>query len=139
MKKFILLILSIILISFLGVVVWMNLTPGYFQYGSCGCTVEYVMDQQSSTCTLNGVCEPAAVRRFIDHFLLILVKLDFNKGSRSGGVDGAPPISAPEDRSGAEGKFCGGFAANLPENQCPAGYHCQLEDNRPDAGGVCVK
>ncbi|MBU1031408.1 hypothetical protein KKE03_00570 [Patescibacteria group bacterium] len=38
-----------------------------------------------------------------------------------------------------EGKFCGGIAANLPENQCPEGYTCHLDDNYPDAGGKCVK
>ncbi len=38
-----------------------------------------------------------------------------------------------------EEKFCGGIAANLPENQCPKGYNCQLEGNYPDAGGKCVK
>lgn len=38
-----------------------------------------------------------------------------------------------------EGKFCGGVAANLPENKCPSGYKCQLDGNYPDAGGKCVK
>jgi hypothetical protein len=37
------------------------------------------------------------------------------------------------------GRFCGGIAANLPENQCPEGYVCKLDGNYPDAGGVCVK
>lgn len=37
------------------------------------------------------------------------------------------------------GAFCGGFAANLPEYQCPSGYKCQLDGNYPDAGGKCVK
>lgn len=41
--------------------------------------------------------------------------------------------------SGAEGKFCGGIAGNLPENQCLTGYYCQLDGNYPDAGGRCVK
>lgn len=39
----------------------------------------------------------------------------------------------------AEGKFCGGIAANLPKNQCPTGYKCTLEGNYPDASGKCVK
>lgn len=38
-----------------------------------------------------------------------------------------------------EGKFCGGIAANLPENQCPSGYRCQLDGKYPDAGGKCIK
>ncbi|MBI2085838.1 hypothetical protein HYT74_00695 [Candidatus Daviesbacteria bacterium] len=38
-----------------------------------------------------------------------------------------------------EGKFCGGIAANLPENQCPKGYTCQMDGSYPDAGGKCVK
>jgi len=38
-----------------------------------------------------------------------------------------------------EGRVCGGFAANLPEMQCPSGYTCQSEDDYPDAAGICVK
>ncbi|KKR03084.1 MAG: hypothetical protein UU25_C0007G0003 [Microgenomates group bacterium GW2011_GWB1_40_9] len=38
-----------------------------------------------------------------------------------------------------EEQFCGGIAANLPENQCPEGYSCQLEGDYPDAGGKCKK
>lgn len=43
------------------------------------------------------------------------------------------------DQNDVEGKFCGGIAANLPENQCPTGYKCQLDGGYPDAGGKCVK
>lgn len=39
----------------------------------------------------------------------------------------------------ADGRFCGGIAANLPVNQCPKGYTCKLDENYPDAGGKCVK
>ena len=42
------------------------------------------------------------------------------------------------DQSNAEGKFCGGITANLPENQCPGGFYCKLDGNYPDAGGVCI-
>lgn len=38
-----------------------------------------------------------------------------------------------------EGRFCGGIAANLPQNQCPEGYTCKLDGDYPDAGGKCVK
>jgi len=38
-----------------------------------------------------------------------------------------------------EGRFCGGIAANLPENQCPEGYDCKLDGNYPDASGKCLK
>lgn len=41
--------------------------------------------------------------------------------------------------SGTEGKFCGGIAGNLPENQCPTGFRCRLDGNYPDAGGKCVR
>lgn len=41
--------------------------------------------------------------------------------------------------SDPEGKFCGGIAANIPQNQCPDGYTCKMENNYPDAGGVCTK
>lgn len=37
-----------------------------------------------------------------------------------------------------EGKFCGGFAGNLPQNQCPLGFSCVLDGNYPDAGGKCT-
>lgn len=43
------------------------------------------------------------------------------------------------DQLNAEGKFCGGIAANLPENQCPGGFYCKLDGSYPDAGGVCTK
>ncbi|MCX6704713.1 MAG: PsbP-related protein [Candidatus Woesebacteria bacterium] len=43
------------------------------------------------------------------------------------------------DQSSAEGKFCGGIAANLPENQCPSGFYCKLDGNGPDTSGHCVK
>lgn len=35
-------------------------------------------------------------------------------------------------------KACGGIAANLPQNQCPFGFTCQLENNYPDSAGKCV-
>lgn len=54
-------------------------------------------------------------------------------------VDVNGPLDAPGKCTKIEGKFCGGIAANLPENQCPTGYECQLEGNFPDAGGKCVK
>lgn len=45
----------------------------------------------------------------------------------------------PTKTQNAEGKFCGGIAANLPEFQCPPGYDCKLDGDYPDASGVCVK
>ncbi len=50
-----------------------------------------------------------------------------------------PNIPVVQRADNIEGKFCGGIAANLPENQCPAGYKCQMGGNYPDAGGQCVK
>lgn len=38
----------------------------------------------------------------------------------------------------AEGKTCGGIAANLPENQCLTGYSCKITSNFPDASGTCA-
>ena len=49
------------------------------------------------------------------------------------------PNVQPSPTPDAEGKFCGGIAANLPENQCPSGYKCLPDGNYPDAGGKCVK
>ncbi|MBI5448955.1 hypothetical protein HY948_01410 [Candidatus Gottesmanbacteria bacterium] len=43
-----------------------------------------------------------------------------------------------DQNTNPEGKFCGGIAANLPQNQCPEGYTCKMKDNYPDASGVCV-
>lgn len=40
--------------------------------------------------------------------------------------------------TGVGGKFCGGIAGNLPQNQCAPGYTCQLKGTYPDAGGTCV-
>jgi hypothetical protein len=47
------------------------------------------------------------------------------------------PVGSRKDP--IEGQFCGGIAGNLPENQCPAGYYCQIKEKFPDAGGVCVR
>lgn len=44
-----------------------------------------------------------------------------------------------DQSSDPEGRFCGGIAANLPQNQCPEDYTCKLENEFPDAGGVCTK
>ncbi len=44
-----------------------------------------------------------------------------------------------DQNTNPEGKFCGGIAANLPQNQCPEGYTCKMENNYLDAGGVCTK
>ncbi|OIO15371.1 hypothetical protein AUJ73_00760 [Candidatus Gottesmanbacteria bacterium CG1_02_37_22] len=43
------------------------------------------------------------------------------------------------DSDNIEGRFCGGIAANRPENICPEDYICKIEANHPDAGGICVK
>lgn len=43
------------------------------------------------------------------------------------------------NKPGIEGQFCGGIAANLPENQCPDGFYCKLDNNYPDASGICLK
>lgn len=37
------------------------------------------------------------------------------------------------------GQYCGGIFGNLPENQCPVGYLCKINEDFLDAGGVCVK
>jgi len=36
-------------------------------------------------------------------------------------------------------KTCGGFAGNLPKNQCPEGYICKSKNDSPDSLGVCKK
>lgn len=141
MKKFLLLILSIILISFLVFILWMNLTPGYFQYSGCLCKIGYLTDEQAQEgrnapiCAVVGVCGPVIG----DKPLLLLAKLDFNRSAKFVDTNESPPIPIPQGKTGAEGKFCGGIAANLPQNQCPAGYKCQLDGKYPDASGHCVK
>jgi hypothetical protein len=35
------------------------------------------------------------------------------------------------------GEHCGGNIANA--KQCTSGYHCQLNTQTPDAGGICIK
>ncbi|MCL5003972.1 MAG: hypothetical protein M1352_01730 [Patescibacteria group bacterium] len=69
-------------LAFLGFVALMNLTPGYFQPGNCSCGVKYLTDEQAgkerlaSVCALTGVCN----QTFGEKILLLLAKLDFNKG-----------------------------------------------------------
>lgn len=43
-----------------------------------------------------------------------------------------------DQNSDPEGKFCGGIAGNLSENQCPVGYTCKLDGKYPDASGKCI-
>lgn len=44
-----------------------------------------------------------------------------------------------KNESTIEGRFCGGIAPDLPQNQCPKGFYCKQEGKYPDAGGTCVK
>lgn len=52
--------------------------------------------------------------------------------------DTCPPY-APPPQLASEGEFCGGIAANLPENQCEPGLECVLDGAYPDAAGTCQK
>lgn len=88
MKKFILIIISVIFLSFLGLLLWMNLTPGYFQYRGCGCDeVGYFTDEEvlnskpNPTCRyVDVICRPSLFNKF----LVFLSRLDFNKGKMLG-------------------------------------------------------
>lgn len=143
-------ILATICISIAGVllviIAWMNLTPGYFQYGDCFCKVGYFTNQQIETDRQNPRCHlldcqpPSKFGSWLWKLELNLARLDFNRGPKVStpieNLPEEPPTSKPEESGG---KFCGGFAANLPQNQCPTGYRCQLDGNFPDAGGKCVR
>lgn len=119
-------------------VLWMNLTPGYFQM--VGCNFGYFTDEKiiklnhGLPSNLTADCLPTNFSKL----LLYSARLDFNKGNGSGGPNEPQPIPAPEDKSGAEGSFCGGLSNTSLENQCPLGYTCQLVNNYPDASGKCV-
>jgi len=52
---------------------------------------------------------------------------------------GSLALDTKEKSAGAEGKPCGGIAANLLERRCPAGYYCKLTEKGPDASGLCVR
>lgn len=83
MKAFKIISLSI-LVLFLGFVVWMNLTPGHFHPGTCGCGVSYGLEKKEvlkpgelSICSVVGQC----INKFwvFDLGKLMLSNLDFNK------------------------------------------------------------
>lgn len=78
-----------------------------------------------------GTCQPYLAPAFD-----LLRKIPLFKGMAG---TPSPAETKPLPTDSVEGKFCGGFAANLPQNQCPAGYRCQPDDNYPDASGHCVK
>ena len=82
-------------ISLVGVlliiIVWMNLTPGYFRYGK-DCRIDYFANNEVNRLP-TGLENCSA--RAVGSFLLSLAKLDFNKGSSFSGVDGNQPITAP--------------------------------------------
>jgi hypothetical protein len=50
-----------------------------------------------------------------------------------------PNAWAPEApvMGGTAGAHCGGFIKDAPT--CAQGLHCQLNVNKPDTGGTCVK
>src|SRR3989338_6885392 len=124
LKKPVIILLATVLALFVGVVLWMNLTPGYFQYGVCGYVGYYTSEEVEIMRNWQTRCRlPSEFERLKAQALIQLAKLDFNRGSVGSSA----------------GKFCGGIARNLPENQCPSGYRCQLDGNHPDAGGHCVK
>ncbi|HUW22351.1 MAG TPA: hypothetical protein VMW41_06845 [Candidatus Bathyarchaeia archaeon] len=90
-----------------------------------GCPPGFVCRYQSGD---TGKCLP---------FFMWRLKRKQPDGSQN--LSPAPVSETSESESKqAEGKFCGGIAANLPEFQCPTGYRCQLEGNYPDVGGKCV-
>lgn len=78
-----------------------------------------------------------------DEEVFLLQSVTTMLGSFDGYLDLMIPtfkfISSESGRDPIEGQFCGGVAGNLPENQCPADYYCQIKEKFPDAGGVCVK
>lgn len=132
---------------FLVIFLWMNLTPGYFQYGVCGYVGYYTNDEVEVTKNWETVCRlPSGFERLEAQILIRSAQLDFNKGSRVGGI---PPVPVQEDNSGAEGSFCGG-SKNIPcppgytcklnctdQSSCPLGKSCPQNINCPDASGVC--
>lgn len=123
------LFLFVLILPSLGFIAWMNLTPGYFQYGGCSCAVKYITDaqaqeeRQSPICAVVGICAP----RIWYKPLLFLAKLDFNRGGK-------------EVKDSAPSQFCGGS----PFLPCPQGYSCQVKDPKakptsPDSLGTCQK
>ncbi len=71
--------------AFLSFIAWMNITPGYYRYHSCGCIVRYMTDyeyeQGKTRCSdIFGACvPPEGLLRNRNDILLILSKLDFNR------------------------------------------------------------
>lgn len=78
--------LATIGISLVGVlliiILWMNLTPGYFQYGPCGCSVGYYTDEEISSIQVKclTMCYVSRPGRVLKDFLLLMSHLDLNRG-----------------------------------------------------------
>lgn len=72
------LIIFIILLPIFVFIFWMNMTPGHFQYGSCGCEISYIKDDNKPRCVIG--CLPGSTsEEFIKFIKKKSALLDFNK------------------------------------------------------------
>lgn len=72
---FVLIILVIMPVLF---TLWMNLTPGYFQFKCCG--VGYLRDKDKRGFACIQMCPPKSIlNQNKDRLMLLLSKLDFNR------------------------------------------------------------
>lgn len=128
MRNIIYLLFIFILSLIVLLILWINITPGYFQSNRC-CGYGYLTDKETEDYFIINKCNtidclpPTNKDKLIAVFLSLLANIDFNKGTRY--LETTIP----------SGQFCGGIAGI----KCPQGYQCNLEGNYPDAGGECVK
>lgn len=81
--KIIKILFSVLICGFVIFILWMNLTPGHFQYRACTCgEIGYIStkvnEKMQTTCgIIFGCFVPSG--RLMPAFLLNLAKIDFNK------------------------------------------------------------
>lgn len=135
--KVLVVVLSAVGVSVVGVfliiTVWMNLTPGYFQYGGCNCAVGYLTDVQADKerrdpiCNLVGVCHP----NFWDKPLLLATRLDFNRGDKASTPPPLEPYACPK----TEWVNCMPILTPEAQRSCTKEYLDWAKENCPNFQG----
>jgi hypothetical protein len=94
----------------------------------------YMLDGKGKNIIINPGLDIERARTYYDQ---ILSTITFISSLTTEGDN--PKITVTMTPVTAEGEFCGGKAANIPQFQCPTGYYCKLDGDYPDASGKCVK
>ena len=76
-------ILLLPLFIFFIFILWMNLTPGHYQFGNCGCNANYLTESEvqslDKNCPFIGQCPPRIHEEPKNKILIFLSNFDLYK------------------------------------------------------------